>query len=85
MKSYKEVRKELVKYDKDFALGQDGLSKKDEIIILTKSDVIEDQKIIVKTVKTFEKLGPKVFILSLFDDKMVKELRDGLIKILKKK
>ena len=83
--TYKEVRKELEKYDKKLNLGEEGLSSKEEIIILTKSDVIEDSKIIAKTVKAFEKLDKKVFVLSLFDDKMVKKFNDALIKILKKK
>jgi GTP-binding protein len=85
MKVYKEIRKELVKYDKNLNLGGDGLSEKDEIIILTKADFIEDQKIIDKKVAEFKKLDKKVFVLSLFDDKMVKKFRDELSKILKKK
>lgn len=90
-KAYKEIRSELKKYDKDLSLGEEGLSEKEEIIILTKSDVIEDDKIIAKTVKIFEKLSnragksKRVFVLSLFDDKMVKELKDELMKILKEK
>ena len=43
MKVYKEIRKELEKYDKKLNLGEDGLSKKPEIIILTKADVISEQ------------------------------------------
>ncbi len=85
MKSYKEIRKELEKYDKNLGLGKDGLASKKEIIILTKADVIEDEKFITKTVKAFEKLGNKVFVLSLFDDKTVKKFNDALAKILKKK
>ncbi|MDE2399848.1 MAG: GTPase ObgE [Patescibacteria group bacterium] len=86
MKVYKEIRKELKKYDKDLGLGEDGLSEKEEIIILTKSDVISDPKIIAKKLAEFKKLdsGKKVFVLSLFDDKMVKNFSDELIKILKK-
>lgn len=85
MKVYKEIRKELEKYDKKLNLNDDeGLSSKDEIIILTKTDVVEDPKIIAKTVKVFEKLDKKVFVLSLFDDKMVKKFSDDLVKILKK-
>jgi GTP-binding protein len=83
-KVYKEIRKELTKYDKNLDLGEDGLSSKDEIIILTKSDVIDDKKIIDKAVKAFEKLDKKVFVISLFDDKSVKKFRDELVKILKK-
>lgn len=86
MKTYKEIRKELAKYDKDLKLGDDGLSEKEEIIILTKSDVIDDKKFIAKKVAEFKKLkrGKKVFVLSLFDDKLVKNFSDELIKILKK-
>lgn len=86
MKTYKEIRKELLKYDKDLKLGDDGLSEKEEIIILTKSDVIDDKKLIAKKVAEFKKIkrGQKVFVLSLFDDKLVKNFSDDLIKILKK-
>ncbi len=86
LSTYKEVRKELEKYDKKLNLTDDeGLSSKEEIIILTKSDMIDDEKFIAKTVKAFEKLDKKVFVLSLFDDEMVKKFNDALVKILKKK
>lgn len=83
MKAYKEIRKELEKYDKKLNLGTDGLSTKQEIIILTKSDVVEDPKIIDKKIKEFEKINNKVFVLSLFDDKIIKKFSDNLAKILK--
>ena len=83
MKVYKEIRKELAKYDKNLNLGIDGLSEKEEIIILTKTDTIEDEKIIAKKIAEFKKLDKKVFVLSLFDDKMVKKFKDDLVKILK--
>jgi GTP-binding protein len=91
VKAYKEIRKELEKYDKNLNLSGDGLpaqtglSEKKEIIVLTKTDVIEDPKLIIKVVKEFEKLKVNVFTLSLYDDKMVKKFRDELVKILKKK
>ena len=78
MKTYKEIRKELEKYGND-------LDKKEEIIVLTKTDVVEDEKIIDKKKKEFEKISKKVFVISLYDDKLVKNLRDELVKILKKK
>ncbi|MFZ3011833.1 MAG: GTPase ObgE [Minisyncoccia bacterium] len=84
IKSYKEIRKELEKYDKKLSLGEDGLASKEEIIILTKSDVVDDIKIVLKKVAEFKKICKKVFVLSLFDDKMVKKLNDDLSKILKK-
>ena len=86
MKVYKEIRKELEKYDKKNNLvDEDGLATKEEIIILTKTDVVEDIKIIEKKKKEFEKLGGKVYVLSLYDDKSVKKIKDELVKILKKK
>jgi len=85
MKIYKEIRKELEAYDKKSGLGKEGLSSKEEIIVLTKTDVVEDEKIIDKKKKEFEKLGEKVFVLSLYDDKSVKKFGDELAKILKKK
>ena len=84
LKTYREVRKELEKYNKKLNLGKEGLSSKEEIIILTKSDVEEDQKVIVKRLKEFSKISRHVFTISLFDDKSVKKLRDGFVKILKK-
>ena len=83
LKSYKEIRKELEKYDKNFDLSEDGLSVKEEIIILTKTDIVYDPKIIAKKVSDFKKIGKNVFTLSLFDDKMVKKFQDALVKILK--
>lgn len=85
LKVYKEIRKELAKYDKNLGLADDGLSEKEEIIVLTKTDVIEDPKLISKVQKEFKKIAKKVFVLSLFDDESVKEFGDELAKILKKK
>ena len=70
------IRKELKKYGND-------LDKKEEIIILTKTDVI-DAKEVAKQVKKFEKLDKPVFTLSLYDDASVKNFQKELIKILKK-
>src|SRR3989338_582378 len=84
MKSYKEVRKELLKYDKSLSLGADGLSEKEEIIILTKTDVV-DEKIVAKKIKDFQKISKNVFAVSLYDDKMVKKFADALVKISKRK
>lgn len=87
IKAYKEVRKELEKYDKKLKLGEEGLSKKKEIIILTKSDVLEDSKITKREVEKFKKLATLksgIFVLSLFDDESVKKLADGFAKLLNK-
>jgi GTP-binding protein len=77
MKVYKEIRNELKKYG-------EGLDKKDEVIILTKTDVV-DPKTVEKKVKEFEKLKKQVLVLSLYDDKSIKNVRDELVKILEKK
>jgi len=85
MKAYKEIRKELSQYDKKLNLQNDKLSEKEEIIILTKIDTVSDDKVVDKAVKAFEKLDKKVFLLTLYDDKIIKEFRDNLVKILEKK
>lgn len=85
MKVYKEIRKELQIYDKKFNLGNDGLSLKDEIIVLTKSDVVENSKIIEREKNKFKKISKNVFILSLYDDKSIKDFQNALMKIFKKK
>jgi len=94
LKAYKEVRKELTKYDKKLKLDEGGLAEKREIIILTKTDVV-DEKTVEKKIKEFstgvgstsggKKTKKDIFTISLYDDKSVKKLSDGLIKILKKK
>jgi GTP-binding protein len=76
MKNYKIIRKELGAYDK-------SLLEKDEIIVLTKTDVVEDSKIIEKTKKEFEKLGNPILTLSLYDDASVKAFMKELAKLLK--
>ena len=84
IKVYKEIRKELEKYDKNLELGEDGLSSKNEIIVLTKTDVV-DEKIVEREENKFKKLGKKVYTLSLYDDDSVKKFKKELTKILEKK
>ena len=76
MKSYETVRSELEKYGR-------GLEEKEEIIVLTKTDVV-DAEVVESTKKKFEKLGKPVFVLTLFDDSSVKKFSDELVKILKR-
>ena len=75
MKVYKQIRKELGAYDKT-------LTEKEEVIVLTKTDLV-DQKAIDKAVKEFEKLDKPVLILSLYDDKSIKAFMKDLAKLLK--
>lgn len=77
MKSYKEIRNELEKYGKE-------LATKDEIIVLTKTDVTDMDRVKVE-VKRFEKeTKKKVFILSLYDDVSVKHFGVKLMELLQK-
>src|SRR3989304_2469773 len=74
---YKVVCKELAKYNPE-------LAEKTELIVLSKSDAADSKKI-AKVKKEFKKLKKKVFVISLFDDKAIKDFGDSLIKILRKK
>jgi GTP-binding protein len=77
MTIYKKIRKELGAYDK-------SLLEKEEVIILTKTDVVEDKKRIEKVKKEFDKFDKPIFTLSLYNDESVKSLIDGLVKLLRK-
>ena len=77
VKVYKQIRKELEKYNKT-------ILDKDEVIVLTKTDVVEDNKKIEKVKKEFEKIGKQVLTLSLYDDASLKNLMDKLVKFLRK-
>ena len=76
VKSYETIREELATYGK-------GIDEKDEIIVLTKTDMV-DEAIVAATKKKFEKLGKQVFTVTLFDDISVKSFGDELVKLLKK-
>jgi len=83
---YKKIRKELEKYDPVKSLRDHGagpsLTEKDELIILTKTDVT-DEETIKKIIKEFKKLKKPIFTISLYDDASIKTFSDLLIKILK--
>ncbi|MEK7558657.1 MAG: GTPase ObgE [Patescibacteria group bacterium] len=74
--AYKTVRRELGKYDKT-------LLEKDEVVILTKKDAV-DEKTLISKMKKIKKLNSSVFALSLYDDVSSKEVADGLVKLLRK-
>ncbi len=76
MKIYKQIRKELEIFNKE-------LLDKKEVIILTKTDV-SNPKEIEKAKKDFSKINKNVFTISLYDDKSIKPLIDGLVKLLRK-
>ena len=74
---YEGIRKELETYGH-------GLADKEEIIILSKSDTAKSEKI-EKYKNKFQELGKEVFIVSLYDDASIKDLADGLVKLLREK
>lgn len=76
MQAYKNIRKELESYDAD-------LAKKDEVIILTKTDVTTPD-MVTKALKEFKKINENTFVLSVYDDASIKEVSDGLVKILRR-
>ena len=76
MKAYETVRNELEKFDP-------SLDQKQEIILLTKTDVVPEEAV-EATMKKFKKMGKPVFAVTLFDDSTVKDFSDQLIKFLKK-
>ena len=74
--AYKVIRKELGDYSPE-------LSEKDEVVILTKTDMV-DEKTLEKAEKKISKLNKNVLSVTVLDDKSIKTLKDNLIKILRK-
>jgi GTPase len=68
------VLKELEQFNPD-------LLEKLEIIVLTKSDTV-DEKTIAKQKKKAEKWGKKVFVVSVLDDAQVKAFSDAVVQLL---
>ena len=74
---YKVIRKELKAYSKE-------LAEKEEVIILTKTDVLTPKEI-ESAKKKLAKLNPNILTVSILDDASLKNLKDSLIKILRSK
>ena len=72
---YKTIRKELDNYDAE-------LSKKKEIVILTKTD-LTDSKSIDKAIKKISKENSDILSVTVYDNESIKELKDSLIKIIR--
>ena len=75
MKAYETIRDELGKFNPE-------LLEKEEIILLTKTDVV-DEATIDAAKKKFEKLGKKIYTVTLFDEAGVKNFKDALIALLR--
>jgi len=54
--------------------------EKKEIVVLTKTDLVEDKKQIEKTAKKIEKLNKNITTLTLYDDESIKQFGDYLTK-----
>lgn len=70
---YKKIREELFKYNPD-------LSLKKEIVVLTKTDLIEDSAYLKKVIEKMKKNNKSVFAVSLYDDKSIEKLQSVLLK-----
>lgn len=72
---YLQIRQELKKYGK-------GLAEKKEVIVLTKTDMI-DASTLGSLMEQFKKHDLPVYNVSLYDDTSVKEFMDIFIKLLR--
>ena len=70
--TYKIVRKELGQYDKT-------LLKKKEIVLLTKTDML-DKIPVDDIVKKMKEVNPDVYTVSMYDNEAIKVTRDRLVK-----
>ncbi len=76
IETYKTIRVELKKY------GQ-GLDEKEEIVILTKTDVT-DEKAVKSAQKKITKFNKNILTVSILDDESIKNISDEIVKRLRK-
>ena len=70
--SYNQVRKELSKYSKD-------LVKKKEIVVLNKTDLIDEEEKKEKIKKLKNKLKKNIFLMSTMDKKSVSDIKSKMV------
>lgn len=75
--AYKTIRAELKAYGKE-------LEEKEEIILLTKTDLV-DEATLKKAKRDIATLKKPHFEISVYDDASIKEFADELVKLLRKK
>ncbi len=73
--AYETIRKELAAHSEE-------LAQKREIIVLTKTDLV-DADTLKKKVKEAQKFSKDVLTVSVYDDESIKQFSDNLIKILR--
>lgn len=89
--AYKTIRDELKNYDKlnKEKLGNNELSKKKEILILSKIDEVKDKKELEKKLSALAKVSKQkvedIILLSLYDENTLKNLEHKISQILSEK
>ena len=73
VKAYQTVREELKQYNPE-------LLAKLEIVVLTKTDLVDDSAYINKQIAKMEKVTDEVLAVSLYDDDSLVALNDALLK-----
>lgn len=73
--AYNIIRKELEAYDA-------ALGAKQELIVVTKIDLLKDNEALTAFTKKLEKFGKPVFSVSIEDESSVKVFREALLKTL---
>ncbi len=77
VEEYQVIRKELEEYNPE-------LLKRQEYVFLSQSDLADDKKI-KKDIKALKKIGLKVQVLSILENKSVEDLEKTLRKVIKAK
>lgn len=75
--AWNTIRTELKLYSPELCV-------KKEIIVLTKSDLVDDKKVLKAKMDEAREYADDVLTVSVIDDKAVKKLKDSLVKILRK-
>ncbi|NOY35706.1 MAG: GTPase ObgE [bacterium] len=73
--AYKTIRKELERFDGE-------LEKKKEIVVLTKTDLLNGPGELEAAIKKMRKIAPETIAITMYDDTQIKILRDKLIRML---
>ncbi len=77
LEKYLAIRKELESYDEE-------LPKKEEWVILTKTDLVTDEKLL-KIKSELQNYNSNIYAISILDDESIKNFKDNLFKNLKSK
>lgn len=76
LSAYKAIRKELEDFDPN-------LLKKDEFVLLTKTDMVGED-VVKRVKKEFSNITKNCMVISMFEEKEIKEFEEKLLDILKK-